>query len=56
VLAVSPGAVDTEMLRRAAPHLKPGMTPADLARILAWLAGPDARHLSGINLPIFSNA
>lgn len=56
VLAVSPGAVDTEMLRRAAPHLKPGMTPADLARILAWLAGPDASHLSGINLPIYSNA
>jgi NAD(P)-dependent dehydrogenase (short-subunit alcohol dehydrogenase family) len=56
VLAVSPGAVDTEMLRRAAPHLKPGMTPEEFARILAWLVGPDARHLSGVNLPIFSNA
>ena len=55
VLAVSPGAVDTEMLRQAAPHLTPGMTPDDLARILAWLAGPDARHLSGVNLPIYSN-
>jgi NAD(P)-dependent dehydrogenase (short-subunit alcohol dehydrogenase family) len=56
VLAVSPGAVDTEMLRRAAPHLKPGMTPEELARILAWLAGPDGRPLSGTNLQIFSNA
>jgi NAD(P)-dependent dehydrogenase (short-subunit alcohol dehydrogenase family) len=55
VLAVSPGAVDTEMLRRAAPHLRPGLTPDDLARILVFLAGPDARHLSGVNLPIFSN-
>jgi NAD(P)-dependent dehydrogenase (short-subunit alcohol dehydrogenase family) len=55
VLAVSPGAVDTEMLRRAAPHLRPGMTPDDLARILVFLAGPDARPLSGNNLPIFSN-
>ncbi|HEY7348312.1 MAG TPA: SDR family oxidoreductase [Ktedonobacterales bacterium] len=56
VLAVSPGAVDTEMLRQAAPGLKAGMTPDDLARILFFLASDDARHLSGINLPIFSNA
>ncbi len=56
VLAVSPGAVDTQMLRQAAPHLKPGMTPDDLARILFFLASDDARHLSGINIPIFSNA
>jgi NAD(P)-dependent dehydrogenase (short-subunit alcohol dehydrogenase family) len=56
VLAVSPGAVDTEMLRAAAPHLNPGMTPDELARILVWLAGPDARPLSGTNLEIFSNA
>jgi NAD(P)-dependent dehydrogenase (short-subunit alcohol dehydrogenase family) len=55
VLAVSPGAVDTAMLRAAAPHLKPGMTPDELARILVWLAGPDARPLSGSNLEIFSN-
>jgi NAD(P)-dependent dehydrogenase (short-subunit alcohol dehydrogenase family) len=56
VIAVSPGAVDTEMLRQAAPHLKAGMTPEELARILAWLVGPDARPLSGTNLEIFSNA
>ncbi len=56
VLAISPGAVDTEMLRQAAPHLKAGMTPDELARILVWLAGPDARPLGGTNLEIYSNA
>lgn len=56
VVAVSPGAVDTEMLRAAAPHLKAGMTPDEMARILLFLVGPDARPLSGTNLEIFSNA
>jgi NAD(P)-dependent dehydrogenase (short-subunit alcohol dehydrogenase family) len=55
VIAVSPGAVDTEMLREAAPHLKADMTPDELARILLFLAGPDARPLGGTNLEIFSN-
>jgi NAD(P)-dependent dehydrogenase (short-subunit alcohol dehydrogenase family) len=56
VVAVSPGAVDTEMLREAAPHLRAGMSPEELARILLFLVGPDARPLSGTNLEIFSNA
>src|SRR5579859_8071621 len=56
VIAVSPGAVDTEMLRAAAPHLKAGMTPDEMARILLFLAGADARPLGGTNLEIFSNA
>jgi NAD(P)-dependent dehydrogenase (short-subunit alcohol dehydrogenase family) len=55
VIAVSPGAVDTEMLRAAAPHLTPDMTPDNLARILLFLVGDDARPLSGTNLEIFSN-
>jgi NAD(P)-dependent dehydrogenase (short-subunit alcohol dehydrogenase family) len=55
VLAVSPGAVETEMLRQAAPQLKADMTPEAFARILFFLASDDARPLSGINLPIFSN-
>lgn len=55
VVAVSPGAVDTEMLRAAAPHLTPGMTPEELARILLFLVGPDARPITGTNLEIFSN-
>lgn len=56
VIAVSPGAVDTEMLRAAAPHLHPGMTAGELARILLFLVGPDARPLAGTNLEIYSNA
>jgi NAD(P)-dependent dehydrogenase (short-subunit alcohol dehydrogenase family) len=55
VIAVSPGAVDTEMLRAAAPHLKPDMTPEELARILLFLTSADARPLSGSNIEIFSN-
>lgn len=56
VAAVSPGAVDTEMLRQAAPHLKADMTPEELAEILLFLADDTGRVLSGTNLEIFSNA
>ena len=56
VCAVSPGAVDTAMLRQAAPHLKAGMTPDDLAEILLFLAADSGRMLSGSNIEIFSNA
>ena|SRR5215472_7767219 len=56
VCAVSPGAVDTEMLRQAAPHLKAGMTPDDLAEILLFLVDDSGRVLSGSNIEIFSNA
>ncbi len=56
VCAVSPGAVDTAMLRQAAPHLKAGMTPEDMAEILLFLADDTGRKLSGTNLEIFSNA
>jgi len=56
VCAVSPGAVDTELLRQAAPHLRAGMTPDDLAEILLFLADDTGRMLSGTNIEIFSNA
>lgn len=55
VCAVSPGAVETEMLQQAAPHLKAGMTPDDMAEILLFLAGDLGRMLSGSNIEIFSN-
>jgi NAD(P)-dependent dehydrogenase (short-subunit alcohol dehydrogenase family) len=54
-IALSPGAVDTDLLRRAAPHLKPGMTPEDVAAIVAFLVSADAAHLSGVNIPVYSN-
>jgi len=44
------------MLVQAAPHLKAGMTPDDLARILLFLADDSGSMLSGTNLEIFSNA
>ncbi len=56
VAAVSPGAVDTEMLRQAAPHLRAGMTPEEMAEILFFMADDSGRVLSGTNLEIFSNA
>jgi NAD(P)-dependent dehydrogenase (short-subunit alcohol dehydrogenase family) len=55
VCAVSPGAIDTEMLRQAAPHLRAGMTAEDMAEILLFLAGDSGRKLSGTNIEIFSN-
>ena len=55
-VCISPGAVDTEMLRRANPDLRPGLTPADVAElIVALLDGPLAAA-SGANIPLFSNA
>jgi NAD(P)-dependent dehydrogenase (short-subunit alcohol dehydrogenase family) len=56
VCAISPGAVDTDMLRQAAPHLKAGMTPEDMAEMLHFLADDSGRMLSGSNIEIFSNA
>ena len=56
VAVVSPGAVDTEMLRQAAPHLKADMTPEEMAEILLFMADDSGRVLSGTNLEIFSNA
>jgi 3-oxoacyl-[acyl-carrier protein] reductase len=54
-VALSPGAVDTALLARAVPGLKPGMTPEQTARLILFLAG-EAATLNGLNIPIFSNA
>ncbi len=54
-VALSPGAVDTAMLRRAAPHLRAGMTPDDVAAIVEFLVSDAAAPLSGSNIPIYSN-
>lgn len=54
-VAISPGAVDTQMLRRAAPHLRAGMTPEDVAGIVEFLVSDAAAPLSGTNIPIYSN-
>jgi NAD(P)-dependent dehydrogenase (short-subunit alcohol dehydrogenase family) len=49
VNAISPGAVDTPMLRIAGVE-GPRFQPAEVARIIGWLASPDSTPLSGANL------
>jgi len=55
-ICVSPGAVDTEMLRRANPDLRPGLTPPDVARLILALLDSPLAPASGANIPLFSNA
>jgi NAD(P)-dependent dehydrogenase (short-subunit alcohol dehydrogenase family) len=54
-ICVSPGAVDTEMLRRANPNLRPGLTPADVASLIVALLDSPLTPASGANIPLFSN-
>jgi len=55
-LCLSPGAVDTEMLRRANPALRPGLTPDDVAELIVALLDSPLAPASGANIPLFSNA
>ena len=55
-ICVSPGAVDTEMLRRANPDLRPGLTPGDVADLILALLDNPLVAASGANIPLFSNA
>jgi NAD(P)-dependent dehydrogenase (short-subunit alcohol dehydrogenase family) len=55
-ICVSPGAVDTQMLRRANPELQPGLTPADVAELIVALLDSPLAPASGANIPLFSNA
>jgi NAD(P)-dependent dehydrogenase (short-subunit alcohol dehydrogenase family) len=56
VNGVCPGAVDTDMLRQSAPHLRAGATPEDIARLIAFLLDEESAPLTGANLEVFSNA
>jgi len=49
VNAVSPGAVDTAMLRIAGVE-GPRWQPADVAGVITWLASPESWPVSGANL------
>jgi len=55
-VCLSPGAVDTEMLRRANPALHPGLTPDDVAELIVALLDSPLAPVSGANIPLFSNA
>ena len=55
-ICLSPGAVDTEMLRQANPELRPGLTPGDVAQLIVALLDSPLVAASGANIPLFSNA
>lgn len=55
-ICLSPGAVDTAMLRQANPDLKPGLKPADLGELIVALLDTPWAAASGANIPLFSNA
>ena len=54
-MCLSPGAVDTEMLRAANPELRPGLVPEDVAELIAELLDGPINAASGAILPLFSN-
>ena len=55
-VCLSPGAVDTEMLARANPELRPGLTPDAVAELIVSLLEGPLEATSGANIPLFSNA
>jgi NAD(P)-dependent dehydrogenase (short-subunit alcohol dehydrogenase family) len=55
-ICLSPGAVDTEMLRRANPALRPGLTPDRVAALIVALIDSPLVPATGANIPLFSNA
>jgi NAD(P)-dependent dehydrogenase (short-subunit alcohol dehydrogenase family) len=55
-ICLSPGAVDTQMLRQANPELRPGLTPRDVAELIVALLDSPLAAASGANIPLFSNA
>jgi len=53
VNAVSPAAVNTAMLKAAAPHLPPAMEPEDVARAILFLLSDESRAANGSNLVLY---
>jgi len=50
VNAVSPGSIATPMLELSGAPKEPALRPDEVARVIAWLAGPESEPLSGANL------
>jgi NAD(P)-dependent dehydrogenase (short-subunit alcohol dehydrogenase family) len=55
-ISVSPGAVATDMLRRANPALRATLVPDDVAAMIVALLDSPLSVASGANIPLFSNA
>jgi NAD(P)-dependent dehydrogenase (short-subunit alcohol dehydrogenase family) len=54
VNAVSPGSVDTRMLKQANPSLIPDMTPDEVAEVILFLATDASRPINGQNVHVYS--
>lgn len=54
VNCVSPGSVDTPMLRRAHESLTPDMTPDEIVNTILFVASADSRPINGQNLHVYS--
>jgi len=54
-ICISPGAVDTQMLRQAHPDMRAGLTPGDVAELIVALLDNPLSPASGANIPLFSN-
>lgn len=50
VNAVSPGSISTPMLALSGAPKEPALGPEEVARVIAWLAGPESAPLSGANV------
>lgn len=50
-LAVSPGSVDTEMLKKT--PFEPAMTADEVARVITWCAGEAPDAMTGANVEVF---
>lgn len=54
-ICLSPGAVDTDMLRKANPSLRAAVTAAQVAAMIVALLDSPFSIASGANIPLFSN-
>lgn len=52
---LAPGAVETRMLREAAPFLKTNTKPEDIAKLILNLCDPTSHVLNGSTIEVFSN-
>ncbi len=55
VNAVAPGAVDTQMLQKAAPGLYPRLTPEQVAGTILHLASDSSSGVNGSTIELFAN-
>jgi NAD(P)-dependent dehydrogenase (short-subunit alcohol dehydrogenase family) len=54
VNCISPGSVDTPMLRRASDSLTPDMTPDEIVNAILFVASAASRPMNGQNLHVYS--